>query len=244
MPTLELVAHRGWPSRHVENTLSGIEAVLAAGARYVEVDVQFSADGVPVLFHDADLERLTGQPGSIAARPWATLAGLRLDDGARLATLETLVTSLLAWPTVTAFIEVKAEAVGNFGAGYVLDRLRVELAPLAGRAVLISFDLDFLLAARVDGWPRLGAVIERWAQRGDARLPLIAPQFLFTDVEHLPADGLLWFEGARIAVYEVAHAATARALTARGVDLIETFAYGELRAALNALPDTVPHTHA
>ena len=38
--------------------------------------------------------------------------------------------------------------------------------------------------------------------------------------------------GAKVAVYEVDDAETARKLTARGVDLIETFAIGELRAAL------------
>jgi len=51
-----LVAHRGWQRRYPENTLPAIKGALDAGARYIEVDVQLSADGVPVLFHDRTLQ--------------------------------------------------------------------------------------------------------------------------------------------------------------------------------------------
>ena len=45
----ELVAHRGYPQHYPENTLIGIEAAITAGARFIDVDVQLSADRVPVL---------------------------------------------------------------------------------------------------------------------------------------------------------------------------------------------------
>ncbi|QKW23503.1 glycerophosphodiester phosphodiesterase [Kitasatospora sp. NA04385] len=52
------VAHRGDPYLHRENTLPAVNAALAAGADAVEVDVQLTRDGVPVLLHDHTLERL------------------------------------------------------------------------------------------------------------------------------------------------------------------------------------------
>ncbi|MFB7946775.1 glycerophosphodiester phosphodiesterase [Kitasatospora phosalacinea] len=52
------VAHRGDPYLHRENTLPAVGAALAAGADAVEVDVQLTRDGVPVLLHDHTLERL------------------------------------------------------------------------------------------------------------------------------------------------------------------------------------------
>ncbi|WP_318552147.1 glycerophosphodiester phosphodiesterase [Kitasatospora fiedleri] len=52
------VAHRGDPYLHRENTLPAVSAALAAGADAVEVDVQLTRDGVPVLLHDRTLERL------------------------------------------------------------------------------------------------------------------------------------------------------------------------------------------
>lgn len=54
------VAHRGDPYRVRENTLASIRSALARGADAVEVDVRITRDGVPVLLHDATLERLWG----------------------------------------------------------------------------------------------------------------------------------------------------------------------------------------
>lgn len=231
----ELVAHRGWPRRHPENTLPGIAAALAAGAGYVEVDVQLSADRVPVLFHDTCLERLCGVPGSISGHGLAELAALRFKETrseVEIPTLSALASLLADWPGVTAFIEIKPEALAAFGIEEVYWRVEAALSPLAGRAVLISFGTAFLLAARRHGWPVLGAVVERWAERDHPLLPEIAPEYLFTDVDHLPAAGPLEWCGARLAVYEVADPDIALALSRRGVDLVETFAYGEMRQAL------------
>ncbi|MFD8596803.1 glycerophosphodiester phosphodiesterase [Kitasatospora sp. NPDC059646] len=59
------VAHRGDPYQHRENTLPAVSAALAAGADAVEVDVQLTRDGVPVLLHDQTLERLWNDPRPI-----------------------------------------------------------------------------------------------------------------------------------------------------------------------------------
>ncbi|MGW2547816.1 glycerophosphodiester phosphodiesterase, partial [Kitasatospora sp. NPDC001574] len=59
------VAHRGDPYRYRENTLPSIESALAAGADAVEVDVRLTRDRVPVLLHDATLERLWGDPRAL-----------------------------------------------------------------------------------------------------------------------------------------------------------------------------------
>lgn len=57
-PACTAVAHRGDPYVHRENTLASIRSALRAGADAVEVDVRLTRDGVPVLLHDATLERL------------------------------------------------------------------------------------------------------------------------------------------------------------------------------------------
>ena len=43
-----LVAHRGWASCYPENTLPAVAAALAAGAAYIEIDIQLTRDLVPV----------------------------------------------------------------------------------------------------------------------------------------------------------------------------------------------------
>lgn len=55
------VAHRGDPYRARENTLPSIRSAVERGADAVEVDVRITRDGVPVLLHDATLDRLWGR---------------------------------------------------------------------------------------------------------------------------------------------------------------------------------------
>ncbi|MFD7112723.1 glycerophosphodiester phosphodiesterase [Streptomyces microflavus] len=55
------VGHRGDPYRARENTLPSIRSALDRGADAVEIDARVTRDGVPVLLHDATLERLWGQ---------------------------------------------------------------------------------------------------------------------------------------------------------------------------------------
>ncbi|MCZ6524841.1 MAG: glycerophosphodiester phosphodiesterase family protein [Alphaproteobacteria bacterium] len=73
-------AHRGLHEEGVpENSLAAFEAALRAGYG-IELDVRLAADGVPVVFHDASLERLTGRAGPVSAFTSAELARFRLGD--------------------------------------------------------------------------------------------------------------------------------------------------------------------
>ena len=54
-----LIAHRGEPETWPENSLAGYREVLRAGARYIETDVQITADGIPILSHDPSLLKIT-----------------------------------------------------------------------------------------------------------------------------------------------------------------------------------------
>ena len=68
-----VIAHRGASRDERENTLPAFERAIVLGADYVELDVQLSADGVPVVFHDLDLDRLTPLSGPLRRRPLAEL---------------------------------------------------------------------------------------------------------------------------------------------------------------------------
>jgi len=63
-----LVAHRGGAGLAPENTLAAFEKAKRLGADAFELDVHLTADGAAVVFHDEDTGRLTGEPGTIAAR--------------------------------------------------------------------------------------------------------------------------------------------------------------------------------
>jgi glycerophosphoryl diester phosphodiesterase len=68
-----VIAHRGASADERENTLPAFERAIEAGADYVELDVQVSADGALVIFHDLDLGRLTELSGPLRRRRAAEL---------------------------------------------------------------------------------------------------------------------------------------------------------------------------
>ena len=72
------VAHRGWHSHHVENTLEAFRAAYAAGCDMVEFDVQLSRDGVPVIFHDDDCQRLAHRPEPLHTLVWEEIRRIRM----------------------------------------------------------------------------------------------------------------------------------------------------------------------
>ncbi|WP_245708856.1 glycerophosphodiester phosphodiesterase [Ruania alba] len=61
-----MVAHRGNASVAPGNTMPAVEGAWRAGADLVEVDVRMSADGVPVVIHDATVDATTTGAGEVA----------------------------------------------------------------------------------------------------------------------------------------------------------------------------------
>ncbi len=59
-PGYTVTAHRAGAFLGPENTLYAMERTIETGAEYVEIDVQTTRDGEVVVFHDADLKRMTG----------------------------------------------------------------------------------------------------------------------------------------------------------------------------------------
>ena len=128
----ELVAHRGYALHYPENTLIGIEAAIRVGACFIEVDVQLTADKVPVLFHDRNMDRLCRVPGAIHDFTRAQLRDFNVLEFDRfgykfahnpITTLAELGALLTRYPQVSAFIEIKRVAVEHFGAQTVLDNV-------------------------------------------------------------------------------------------------------------------------
>ena len=120
----EIIAHRGNAAEFPENTLQGLESAVSLGLRYVEFDVQVTADLVPVLMHDADLARVGGRPDCVHDLTWSALAELPVGEVQRLGhahaftyppSLAQAVDTIAGWDGVTAFVEVKRSSLRRFG---------------------------------------------------------------------------------------------------------------------------------
>ncbi|MGR5130430.1 glycerophosphodiester phosphodiesterase family protein [Photobacterium swingsii] len=68
--------HRGARALAPENTLAGIKKAAECGATWVEMDVQLSADRVPVMIHDKTVNRCTNGRGSVGKMSLETLKQL------------------------------------------------------------------------------------------------------------------------------------------------------------------------
>jgi glycerophosphoryl diester phosphodiesterase len=240
----ELVAHRGYPLHYPENTLIGIEAAINAGARYIEVDVQLSADRVPVLFHDRNLDRLCRAPGSIHEFTREQLREFRVLEFDRfgyryaqtpIATLAELAALLARHSQVHAFIEIKRVAIEHSGAPAVLDATLAALAPVMAQCTLISYHIPVLRAARERAVASVGAILEKWHHWESDEVKAIHPDYLFCDAADLPRFGNMGQANTKVVIYEITEPEMALRLAGRGVGYIETFAIGEMLQAFELM---------
>jgi glycerophosphoryl diester phosphodiesterase len=158
------IAHRGLHGALiVENTLGAARA--AVGANYaIEVDLQLTADGEVVVFHDSTLERLTQASGLLAARTLTELKGIRLREcDERIPTLQELLDAVA--DRTPLVLELKSEWDGD---DQLVKRVAEILVSYSGPVAAMSFDPAQVAALRdhAPGLPR-GIVAERYYQHPD-----------------------------------------------------------------------------
>ena len=126
----DIVARRGSAGLWPENSAKAFRGTLALGVDQVEFDVQLSADGVPMVFHDETLDRVTDGTGPPGARTRDELRRLTLfRDGGRIPLLD--------------------EVIDILGRGSAL--LRCEIKP--GRGLLPYPELIDMTVSRIEAVP-------------------------------------------------------------------------------------------
>jgi len=184
IPTLAfhppVIAHRGAGMNAPENTLASVREAHEQGARWIEVDVKITYDGMPILMHDETLDRTTSGSGFVAETTWDEVRAL--DAGAAFAPKF----SGEKVPLLTEFVQTVLD--------YDMSML-VEIKPCSGRAkattmvamiemakiwpdhnqlpVISSFDAECLAIAEQlePHWPRcvlLDAWDHAWRSRAEA----------------------------------------------------------------------------
>lgn len=140
------IAHRGLhdaSTGRIENSLSAVHAAADAGFA-IEIDVRQSADGKPVVFHDATLERLTGEKGPLIARTAEELSAIRLsgvDD-----TIPLLSDVLKAiGGRVPLYVEIKHDTPGD---GTLERAITLDVVPYSGPVATMSFHPSSVAAMR------------------------------------------------------------------------------------------------
>jgi glycerophosphoryl diester phosphodiesterase len=225
-----VVGHRGAAASAPENTLAGFARAAAVGAAWVELDVQLSADGVPVVFHDDRVDRVTDGHGRLADMPMADLR--RLDAGSWFG-------RAFAGERVPLLAEA-LEAIAGHGMGVNIeikvDEVRGPATTAAALAVarsawpadrpppLVSSFARSALATAADvaaDWPR-GLLVEGWPKDWREVVLTLGCVSLNANWRRLTARRVAQVKSAGLAIlaYTVNHPATARRLWAWGVDAV------------------------
>ena len=88
---MKIIAHRGFSSHYPENTLLAFEKALELGVDGIETDLRLSRDEKAIIFHDANLKRLTGLDTTPESLSLAELQALSLKEKQHIPALEELL---------------------------------------------------------------------------------------------------------------------------------------------------------
>lgn len=230
----ELIAHRGNAAEYPENTLPALRSALELGVRFVEFDVQLSADRQPVLLHDSNLQRTAGIDRNALEMTWQELSEISVNEEQRfrqrytdvgIPTLAQAASLLATYPHATAFVELKRASLRTFGQEVVVRKVCDTLKPIARQCVIISFDLAAVHHVRQVSSYRIGWVLSDYSSLSALKCEALAPDYVFCD-HQLLSEGTskLWRGPWRWAIYEVTTRKLAMDLAARGAKLVETMA--------------------
>jgi len=183
-----IIAHRGARVEAPENTAAAFERATDYPVDGIELDVQMSADAVPVLFHDKTLKKISGHRKRVADLPWKTLE--TLDAGAwfgpsfagePLLTLQRLLETFAGRTRLLIEIKVFAADRRTGRTSQLIDAVLAALADPRHAACRGSFSiLSFDARALLEAWrraPDLPYVLD--VARADAkRLPALSSPVL------------------------------------------------------------------
>lgn len=155
----EIASHRGGAALWPENSETAFRETAKLAVEQIEFDVQLSADGVPVIFHDALLDRVTNGTGPLGACTLADLKTLEIfREGGRILTLDEGL-EILAPTDLVLRCEIKPGVDMVPYPGLVGKTLSaIEAAGLLERTVITSFHLPTLIEVREADLPLKGLI--------------------------------------------------------------------------------------
>lgn len=236
-----LIAHRGYAGRYPENTLPAIESALAEGVRNIELDLQLTADRIPVLFHDNDLGRimgLSGRVGDLSATEFlSSEAAYNVQFGEKFrgnlpASLEQALATISLCPQVALFLELKPVTLEQFGTKETVENVLTAVEQFTNPLVLLSFNQDAVQAIRKQSKFATGWVLDRFDDEHHEIAHELRPDFMFCKKEKIHKT--LWPGTWKWVVYEVESLNSALHWLARGAHYVESMWPGELMAGTSS----------
>jgi glycerophosphoryl diester phosphodiesterase len=240
---LHLVARRGNAAEYPENTLLALKSAIDLGARFVELDVQLSADGVPMVIHDQDLVRTAGLTGLVSDMASGTLEQIDVHEpqrfgrkflGTCMAKLTDALTIIEQRREITVFVGIGRASLARFGHDRVVGQVVHTVRPFKSRCVIVSFDFPALHRARVSSGCQIGWKLSAFDNHTRLKYEALKPDFLICDREVLSPEATLWRGPWRWMIHDVGDIDGAVEWGDRGADFIGTTRVRALSVAMRA----------
>lgn len=179
-----IIAHRGDCQYFIENTYESVQAAINGGIKHIEIDVQLTKDGIPILYHDRTLERLCGEVGAVRNRSFEhmksrdftdsafqnksqayggnqeTIAAFRVENEIieKITALSEIVKLIEFHPEITLFVEIKQVNFLSFSYREVSEVIADSVKSIQEQVVLMSFSYRFLRTIQQQTSPLSGGI--------------------------------------------------------------------------------------
>jgi glycerophosphoryl diester phosphodiesterase len=226
-----IVAHRGASSTRPENTLESFEEAISLGAQIVELDVRLSRDGVPVVMHDAVVDRTTDGTGFVHELTAEELTSLRVGSEATVPTFADVLDAVNRRAALAIEIKnIPGDAAYDPTGEPIVEAVHAQLERSAfdGVALVISFNPSSIEASKAlardvpTGFLTTDLVDPRealaYAVSKEHDMVLPGTRASIPAGESFPAE--VHAAGLRVGTWTVDDAETLRMLLERGFDAV------------------------
>ena len=141
-----LISHRGLTKLAPENTLEAAAKSAEYGYGYVEFDIRRTKDGMWVLMHDEDIERMTDGEGKVGDLTYKQIISCRIDEGKNL---KDALSYVITVPTLEQMLAVCSEKslrpvieIKDGGTEHIPELLNFIAARRNTDMMIISFDRE------------------------------------------------------------------------------------------------------
>ena len=192
----KLIGHRGAKNKAPENTFASIKEAARGGAEWVELDIQLTADNVPILLHDQTVNRTTNGCGKIASIPSNSLklldAGYWFDPKYSGETVPTLQETLDLCDKLKLGVNLEIKTYNDSAYNIVTQTLSVVnkfQQIFTDKLLFSSFDTNVLriLKQLAPGWPR-GLLVDHFYEGLSVELSLYECFSLHPAISFLRSD--------------------------------------------------------
>ena len=240
--TIHWVAHRGDCENHIENTLESIQAAIDNGIKLIEIDIQLTQEGFPIVFHDNNLKRMFNINTSIAKIRFEDIHQQSLQPPNKnekrhshyyIPTLLEVVNLIQQHPEITLFVEVKNINFTAFSYQTVYKKVLDCIQPILKQVVIIGFSYRFLRYVKNNSALPIAYVLPSWQHYSEKMLINLQPEVIFSDNAIIPKNERFHTKKETWVVYEVSNLNQALQLIEQGITYFESFIPSQLKQEMN-----------